>query len=122
MKNKTLRRAEITFIAFALVIWVTLFFALAYAQAEPRLTADPYPADSGISGFGVVADGGVTEFVPYSEEGGRAVVYRGGVLEDDGKHVFQVWAISRQVGRDSLPVPFLLYEKLKPLSNTGYKP
>ena len=122
MKNKTLRRAEITFIAFALVIWVTLFFALAYAQAEPLLTADPYSANSGISAFGVVIDGGVTEYVTYSEQGGRAIVYRGGLLNDDGKHEFKVWAISRQVGRDSLPVPFLLYEKLKPLSNTGYKP
>jgi len=109
-----------------LFIFALLFIAfltvLEMAYAEPRLTADPYPVDSGISAFGVVVDGGVTEFVPYSEEGGRAVVYRGGILEDDGKHIFEVWAISKQAGRDSLPVPFLLYEKLKPLSNTGYKP
>ncbi len=99
-----------------------VLFSYLVAHAEPLLTADPYPADSGISGFGVVADGGVTEYVTYSEQGGRAIVYRGGLLNDDGKHEFKVWAISRQAGRDSLPVPFLLYEKLKPLSNTGYKP
>ena len=92
------------------------------AHAEPLLTADPYSLDSGISAFGVVIDGGVTEYVTYSEQGGRAIVYRGGLLNDDGRHEFKVWAISRQAGRDSLPVPFLLYEKLKPLSNTGYKP
>ena len=109
-----------------LFIFALLFIAfltvLEMAYAEPLLTADPYSVDSGISAFGVVVDGGVTEFVPYSEEGGRAIVYRGGLLDDDGRHEFKVWAISKQAGRDSLPVPFLLYEKLKPLSNTGYKP
>ncbi|KKK97251.1 hypothetical protein LCGC14_2654610 [marine sediment metagenome] len=113
------------FIGFLIIFVVLMAMLIIYAPdvfSEPRLTADPYPVDSGISAFGVVVDGGVTEFVPYSEEGGRAVVYRGGILEDDGKHIFEVWAISKQAGRDSLPVPFLLYEKLKPLSNTGYKP
>ena len=95
--------------------------SLALAQ-DARLVADPYLPDSGISGFGVVIDGGVTEYVAYSEQGGRAIVYIGGLLNDDGRHEFEVWAISKQAGRDSLPVPFLLYEKLKPLSNTGYKP
>ena len=104
------------------MIILVLIALISFAHAEPLLTADPYSVDSGISAFGVVIDGGVTEFVPYSEEGGRAVVYRGGILEDDGKHEFKVWAISEQAGRDSLPVPFLLYEKLKPLSSILFKP
>ncbi|HDZ26263.1 hypothetical protein LCGC14_1013800 [marine sediment metagenome] len=109
-----------------LLIFALLFIAfltvLEIAHAEPLLTADPYPTDSGISAFGVVIDGGVTEYVTYSEQGGRAVVYRGGPLSDDGRHEFKVWAISKQSGRDSDSVPFLLYEKLKPLSNTGFRP
>lgn len=92
------------------------------ALAEPMLIADPYPPGSGISAFGVVVDGGVTEYVPYSEENGQAVVYRGGVLNDPGRHQFEVWAISVQPGRGSGKVPFLLYEQLKPLSNIGFKP
>ena len=105
------------------MIIVILIALISFAHAESFLVADPYPVDSGISGFGVIIDGGVTEYVAYSEHtSGQAIVYRGGVLEDDGRHEFKVWAISKQTGRDSLPVPFLLYEKLKPLSNTGYRP
>ena len=102
------------------IILILLWTSSLYA--ETRLVADPYAPDSGISGFQVVIDGGVTEFVPYSEENGQAVVYRGGVLEDDGRHEFKVWAISKQAGRDSLPAPFLLYEKLRSLSNITYIP
>ncbi len=113
------------FIGFLIIFIILMAILIVYAPdvfSEPLLTADPYPANSGISAFGVVVDGGTTEYITYSEQGGRAVVYRGGPLSDDGRHEFKVWAISKQSGRDSLPVPFLLYEKLKPLSNTGYKP
>ncbi len=110
-------------ILVAFVITVLLIIISSWiVHADPLLTADPYSVDSGISAFGVVVDGGVTEYIAYSEQDGRAVVYRGGLLDDDGRHEFKVWAISKQAGRDSIPVPFLLYEKLKPLSNTGYKP
>ena len=113
---------QIPFWILIATIFTLLIFWAYSANAESLLTADPYPANSGISAFGVVVDGGVTEYVAYSEQEGRAIVYSGGLLNDDGRHEFKVWAISKQAGRDSLPVPFLLYEKLKPLSNTGYKP
>ena len=49
-------------------------------------------------------DGGVTEFVAYSEDGGAAVVYDIAPL-GNGAHVFRIEAIGMQ-GRRSKTIPF----------------
>ncbi len=104
-----------------MLIFVVLILATS-ARAESLLLCDPYDPGSGISGFGVFVSG-VTHEIPYSlHANGSAIVYRGQELQDDGKHRLKVWAISVQEGRDSVSIPFLLYEKLEPLSNIGYKP
>ena len=96
------------------LILVLAFFILTATQAwsEAILVADPYPIDSGISEFGVTVDGGTTEYIPYTlHSSGAAIVYRGGVLEDDGRHEFRIWAIALD-GRGSEIVPFTLYGRL----------